>query len=69
MQERVRVSDEREKKLERENDDLRGKLIKKDQKTNEMLAEQKQRLEVNYILFRPHLPSHSIISKLIMNLL
>jgi hypothetical protein len=34
LQERVRVSDEREKKLERENDDLRGKLIKKDQKTN-----------------------------------
>ena len=46
LQERVRVSEERERKLERENDDLRNKLIKKDQKTNEMLAEQKQRLEV-----------------------
>ena len=44
LQERVRVSEERERKLERENDDLRNKLIKKDQKTNEMLAEQKQRL-------------------------
>lgn len=50
------MSDEREKKLERENDDLRGKLIKKDQKTNEMLAEQKQRLEVYLIIFRPLLP-------------
>jgi hypothetical protein len=44
LQERVRVSDEREKKLERENDELRSKLIKKDQKTNEMLSEQKTRL-------------------------
>lgn len=34
LQERSRVSEEREKKLERENDDLRSKLIKKDQKTN-----------------------------------
>jgi hypothetical protein len=61
------VSDEREKKLERENDDLRGKLIKKDQKTNEMLAEQKQRLEVYLILFRPLSPLLSIISKLTMS--
>ena len=47
LQERARVSEEREKKLERENDDLRSKLIKKDQKTNEMLDEQKKRLEVH----------------------
>ena len=37
LQERARVSEEREKKLQRENDELRSKLIKKDQKTNEML--------------------------------
>lgn len=40
------MSEEREKKLEKENDDLRSKLIKKDQKANEMLNEQKNRLEV-----------------------
>jgi len=37
LQERAKAMEEREKKLERENDELRGKLIKKDQKTNEML--------------------------------
>ena len=34
LQERTRVMEEREKKLERENDQLRSKLIKKDQKSN-----------------------------------
>lgn len=59
LQERVRVTEEREKKLERENDDLRSKLIKKDQKTNEMLNEQKQRLEVALHLVRLPSPSPS----------
>ena len=46
--ERIRNSDDREKKLEKEIEDLRVKLIKKDQKSNEMLAEQKQRLESSF---------------------
>lgn len=63
LQERVRVSDERERKLERENDDLRSKLIKKDQKTNEMLAEQKTRLEVTPAPRRPPSPSRLTTSR------
>jgi hypothetical protein len=61
LQERARVSEEREKKLEKENDELRSKLIKKDQKTNEMLDEQKKRLEVINRLFRAPSPSPLII--------
>ena len=48
LQERVRSSDERERKLEKEIEELRVKLVKKDQKSNEMLQEQKQRLEGSF---------------------
>ena len=48
LQERVRSSDERERKLEKEIEELRVKLVKKDQKSNEMLQEQKQRLEASF---------------------
>lgn len=44
LNDRYKATETREKKLEKENDDLRTKLIKKDQKMNEMLADQKQRL-------------------------
>lgn len=44
----MRSSDERERKLEKEIEDLRVKLVKKDQKSNEMLQEQKQRLEGSF---------------------
>jgi hypothetical protein len=44
LNDRYKVTEIREKKLEKENDDLRTKLIKKDQKMNEMLSDQKQRL-------------------------
>lgn len=48
LNERYRATENREKKLERENDELRTKLIKKDQKMNEMLVDQKKRLEVYF---------------------
>ena len=44
LNDRYKATETREKKLEKENDDLRTKLIKKDQKMNEMIADQKQRL-------------------------
>lgn len=48
MQTRVKSADAREKKLEKENEELRTKMIKKDKQTNELLSEQKKRLEGSF---------------------
>ena len=44
----MKSGDERERKLEKDNEDLRIKLIKKDQRSNELLADQKKRLESSF---------------------
>ena len=46
--ERLKASSEREAKLEAEIDELRSKMIKKEQKANEVNADQKARLEASF---------------------
>lgn len=46
--ERLKASSERESKLEAEIDDLRTKMIKREQKSNETIVDQKTRLDASF---------------------
>jgi septal ring factor EnvC (AmiA/AmiB activator) len=48
LTDRLKASGERESKLEAEIDDLRNKLIKREQKSNESIHEQRSRLDATY---------------------
>lgn len=48
MTERLKASSERESKLEADIDDLRNKMVKKDQKNNETVLDQKNRMETSF---------------------
>lgn len=50
LTERLKASSERESRLEAEIDDLRNKIIKNQQKSNELVSDQKGRLESTYSL-------------------
>jgi len=50
LTDRLKASSDRESRLETEIDDLRNKIIKNQQKSNELVNDQKGRLESTYSL-------------------